>query len=358
VTKTVFILGAGVSAPAGAPVMKDFLDRAWQLFISPPDVARISMESFQTVFGAFKDLQRVRQNALLNLENIETFFSSVELARLIGRFPGTKELKEVGSLYEALITLIVQTIEYTMPFPVVNRRVAPNGDFGAFTGLIYDLRESTIHKDFAFITFNYDIGLDFALSDRGIPFDYWLEGHTIPRQSYPLLKLHGSINWGFCPGCVKVVAGDVKDISSSRNVSPGTKMIYATLGSRIPKTKHDDGRLLEGPLLVPPVVNKTEHQVLFREVWMKAAQVLAEAENIFVIGYSLPETDLFFRYLLALGLVDGEWVRRFWVFNPDAQVEGQFRRFVGPSIEPRFKYFCQSLEAAISTLRGELKHQV
>jgi hypothetical protein len=31
-------------------------------------------------------------------------------------------------------------------------------------------------------------------------------------------------------------------------------------------------------------------------VWRAAATHLAEAENVFIIGYSLPDTDEFFRY--------------------------------------------------------------
>jgi hypothetical protein len=38
-------------------------------------------------------------------------------------------------------------------------------------------------------------------------------------------------------------------------------------------------------------------------VWRTAAQHLSEAEHIFIIGYSLPETDQFFRYLYGLGTV-------------------------------------------------------
>jgi hypothetical protein len=42
-----------------------------------------------------------------------------------------------------------------------------------------------------------------------------------------------------------------------------------------------------------------------------------EAQEIIVIGYSLPETDFFFRNLFALGTVGRKFIRRFAVVNPD-----------------------------------------
>ena len=62
---------------------------------------------------------------------------------------------------------------------------------------------------------------------------------------------------------------------------------------------------------------KTEYHNSLSIVWKKAAQLLSEAENIFVIGYSLPESDSFFRYLYGLGTVGDFMLKRFWIFDPD-----------------------------------------
>ena len=65
-------------------------------------------------------------------------------------------------------------------------------------------------------------------------------------------------------------------------------------------------QISEGPLLSG-----------FENMWAHAATQLAEAENIIVIGYSLPKTDQFFPILYALGTVSKSILKRFSVFDPD-----------------------------------------
>jgi hypothetical protein len=48
------------------------------------------------------------------------------------------------------------------------------------------------------------------------------------------------------------------------------------------------------PLIIPPVRRKTYAMFgsLFRELWLKAEDLLAAADEVIVIGYSFPETDV------------------------------------------------------------------
>jgi hypothetical protein len=46
------------------------------------------------------------------------------------------------------------------------------------------------------LTFNYDIGLEMALSHQGINFDYCLDMQRAGEDAIKLLKLQGSTNWG------------------------------------------------------------------------------------------------------------------------------------------------------------------
>jgi hypothetical protein len=65
---------------------------------------------------------------------------------------------------------------------------------------------------------------------------------------------------------------------------------------------------------------------------------LEGVKEIIVIGYSLPETDFFFRNLFALGTVRRNFIRRFAVFNPDNQIMGRFIALLGPGLRDRFDY--------------------
>ena len=109
------------------------------------------------------------------------------------------------------------------------------------------------------------------------------------------------------------------------------------------------------PVLVPPTWNKTEHHSALSSVWNRAARELGEAENIFVIGYSLPLSDAFFRYLYALGAVGEATLKRFWVFNPDnsGEVGDRFVKLLGPGARERFDYYEKTFEQAIPIIGEE-----
>jgi hypothetical protein len=110
------------------------------------------------------------------------------------------------------------------------------------------------------------------------------------------------------------------------------------------------------PLLVPPSWNKLDYGRHLAPIWKRAAEELSNAENIFVIGYSLPETDAFFRHLYALGSLGDRLIKRFWVFDLDrsGSVESRFRAVLGKAALSRFKYssngFPYGFEADIRTV--------
>lgn len=62
-------------------------------------------------------------------------------------------------------------------------------------------------------------------------------------------------------------------------------------------------------------MNKEGYCGQLQSVWARAAKELSEALEIYVVGYSYPRSDAFFRYLYALGTVGGPVLRKFWVFD-------------------------------------------
>jgi hypothetical protein len=115
--------------------------------------------------------------------------------------------------------------------------------------------------------------------------------------------------------------------------------------------------LEEDPFIVPPTWNKTGFHTEIGSVWQRAASELKDAENIFVLGYSLPTTDLFFHYLFALGVDMKIILKRFYVYNTDntGQVEERFNNLLGSGVIQRFKYFQVPFEDAI---QARLKYTI
>ena len=73
-----------------------------------------AMDAFSSVSLAQSQLQAVHSKSSLDLDNVETLFSTVDTGRLIGRFPGLDNVHQIDELRAALVTVIVKTIENTM----------------------------------------------------------------------------------------------------------------------------------------------------------------------------------------------------------------------------------------------------
>ncbi len=157
------------------------------------------------------------------------------------------------------------------------------------------------------ITFNYDLVLDNALRQSNVDPDYGLEETSAQTSEengaqIPLLKLHGSTNWAICPACKRV---DVMKDAKFTN-DPLAFRMRPCSGCR--KT----GLRL---LLVPPIWNKSEYRETMRPIWRKAVDALKSAKRICIIGYSMPETDTFFKFLLTLGLAENHQLFQFVVVD-------------------------------------------
>lgn len=338
----VFILGAGASKEAGGPLMENFLDVADNIqklhFQNPGD----EYKAFENVFQARAELRTVHHKSHLDLDNIESIFGAIEMGAILGKF-GKRSPEEIKLLRKSIVTLIYKTLEQSILFPVEEGRyIAPPTPYGQFVKMLKDYKENHDPKNqvqYSFITFNYDICLDYALQKGGLGFDYNLP-EIQGTSTFPLLKLHGSINWGRCSSCNLIVPY----FAHRANFKPFPhyeKMIF-DLGTKLHHAKCpvDDNTLDGPPILVPPTWDKVNHHQNISAVWAKASKCLEEANKIIIIGYSMPETDLFFRYLFALGTDSETHLKSVLVINPDTSesFKKRFWELFGPGLKKRVEF--------------------
>jgi len=129
--------------------------------------------------------------------------------------------------------------------------------------------------------------------------------------------------------------------------------VKLSVGSDI-RRSIEDPAVDEQPVIVPPSWNKADYHRDLTEVWAKAARHLSEADYIFVMGYSLPETDSFFRHLYALGSESAKPFKKIGVFDPmpeNAAVDLRFRSLLGPGAEARYQYYDVNFRDAIKAVR-------
>ena len=341
-SNVVFILGAGASRQCGAPLMSDFLDVASSLLRSGE--VQDKRTEFERVFDAIGALQAVHSKAQLDLNNIESIFTVLELGRIIQRVPGLSSEK-IPQAISALKELIVKTLEVTMKFPTKSRYIGVPKPYEEFAALIaHLLREAFPTQTAAVITFNYDIAADMGMYRAGLGPDYVIEkppGNHVPIS---LLKLHGSLNWATEKESRRIrplhltsyfqhYSYNGFEERGSTRVPIGSQLVeyFARQASTVVEPE---------PVIVPPSWNKADYHAALSDVWASAAKHLSEAEQLFIVGYSLPETDSFFRHLYALGSVGTTPLRRIAAFNPDSTgtVDRRFQALLGPGAAARYEY--------------------
>lgn len=355
-SEIVFILGAGAFKEAGAPVIANFLDKAEEL-LKGGELGEYA-EDFQRVFDARSKLQIVHSKAELDIDNIESIFATFEMGRLINRLPDI-EATGINTLLMSIRRLILKTLEQTISYPLRDKQMWPTDSYDRFAVLVNELVKKG--HSCSIITFNYDYALDYALNFHSIPADYCLP-ETKKEGVIPLMKLHGSLNWARCSKCESIIPWNIKDYMSRTNIgllvaARRAESIHLSIGASMCKSgiKHCELEVRPDPVIVPPTWNKTEYHQVLSKVWSDAASELSNATNIFVSGYSLSESDLFFRYLFALGSVGQTLIKRFWVFDPEVIVDQRFQKLIGPSIRARYHHFRNPFQDMISVVGGEFK---
>jgi hypothetical protein len=86
--------------------------------------------------------------------------------------------------------------------------------------------------------------------------------------------------------------------------------------------------------IVPPTWNKTNNPEII-PAWKRAYQLLAQANHIRIIGYSLPIADTYVKYLLKSAVVSSEHLKMIDVIclDPDGSVKARYDDFIS------FRYY-------------------
>lgn len=90
------------------------------------------------------------------------------------------------------------------------------------------------------------------------------------------------------------------------------------------------------PSLIPPTWNKRIESSYMRRIWSAAFTEIQNATNIIFIGYSLPETDLYFRHFLTLALKDNRKLRNLVVVNNDDIAMKRYENFLESNFSAKY----------------------
>lgn len=358
-SKTVFILGAGASKDSGAPLMDEFLNESDKLNKSGK-IEEIFKDDFKRVSEAMNTLDPIYAKANVDFENIEKVYSLFEMGRYIKKLPGMNNPEEIGKIIDSLRVLIFETLDKTITIKMKeNDKLCPDGSYGDFVSLLKSIK----NQDGTFpsiISFNYDLALDCALFYNDYQVNYCFDNNN---GDIKLMKLHGSLNWFKSKDSNEIIPYDFSEINKWYRNLPAldvyNEKVNISLTKKFTKEKisYKGKELQPIPIIIPPTWNKLEfsYNLKIAEVWQKAAKELSDAENIFVIGYSYPETDNFFKYFYALAILGTSSINRFWVFNPDQLIKRKFFNLLGPRVKRSYKFEPKRFSEAIEFLKEIFK---
>ncbi|WP_208589480.1 SIR2 family protein, partial [Gracilibacillus suaedae] len=191
---------------------------------------------------------------------------------------------------------------------IINKRIEAEqtGDPVSIITLNWDF---IVDKYFSHVVSNNsdyeNVKLDYCVYDHNYHhFFADIDTESIPstilkRQGYynlKLLKLHGAMNWLLCKNCQRLFYSQEKYIAfeefydTNAPECPFCSKNYSSSGDR-------NNTKLTSELITPTLLKNLDN-VTFKNIWKNALVELSEAERVVFIGYSLPQADFEFRYML------------------------------------------------------------
>lgn len=313
--KTVYILGAGFSKPAGAPLQFELVE----------DIINLRNENFHQQDIILKKLNKFEnfiENQLyidktnFNKVTLEDVFTPIDRCIIDNVSYRGLLPKNLKSLREDIYNLIVVALKERLDKNDNKRYI---DDFAEIIVREAQKRVGNIKSDtISILSTNWDILLDNSLNNAiGIvnQKDNQIDGvvdycchvssydehdHKIKpglqalgegKYNVKLLKLHGSMNWLQCTNCQRLY------------IKFNNKLVdYRRFGNskcrHCRKNYNNNNYVLESNLIMPTFL-KDLSNFQVKLIWQNAGIELSEAKKIVFIGYSLPYADFELRQLLS-----------------------------------------------------------
>ena len=327
--KKVIILGAGASKSDGAPLQrdlfKDFFDYVYKNSrnnILLGEQEKILVDFFKTFWNI--DIQGHDADEFPTFEDC---LGILDIAYARGEsFRGYRKEK-INQTRDALIFLIGKVLDIRLKGKTNNNHL----------NLVKRLKKEDKLLQTSFISLNYDLIIDNVLGDLynkneerlyldyGINFanNEWKE--PVPGRSIPLFKIHGSLNWLQCPTCNQM------EYTYSRK-DRSYNSVHENAPCRGCQTPME-------PVIIPPTFYKNLNNRFIQEILLKSEEVLRDADEVFICGYSFPDADIFMRYVLKRAELFNQKSPKLYIINrnPERNPESKEKSYKNNKINRIFK---------------------
>ncbi len=305
----VIILGAGASAADGAPLQAGLFRKYAEIVQrNSNNLIHASSEGeLRTFFDLFWGADIDSSNlATQHFPTFEEALGLLEMANLRGDFfkgfGGMQtEATRAQEMRAHLANLIAVVLNDALQGPPIMH-----------SSLIDRMQGLGWMDKTTFVSFNYDLLVDNAVRNSlNVDPDYAVTFRSVENASPAtagakqpsLLKIHGSLNWLFCPTCNQLDCYHGQKIVAEIAHDP----------ARMPCNVCQEPRV---PILVPPTFFKVMSNFYLQQIWRQAEEKLRNADHLIFCGYSFPDADLHFKYLLKRAEINqpDHSAKRFEVF--------------------------------------------
>ena len=356
--KRVYFIGSGPSIAMGIPSVENLFDTIMSCLESPRNA--LGMYSGDRFWGdinkitaaAFPNLSRNK----INFEELLTILDETGIAPEIYKIRRISEedfrgvLNSIGDLYKNLLTLTFEILlermlepklwsEYRFQLDDVRVKKANSGKLdpedielelavSKRTELLFKIKKKwwdqysklntgdvvsgnpgeVGNRDFV-ITTNYDLMIENALARR-----YSYIDSEFPKTL--ILKLHGSINW--------------YDLQPNERIADEEILLFKE-NSRV-AAQHIHLEDMKNPpypreaVISPPITLKKYENPLFKQMFWKASDVLANANELVILGYGFSNYDFFVKKLMD-----------FAINSTESRIENIYHFDNNPDLEDFFK---------------------
>lgn len=292
--KVVYILGAGFPACLGLPVMSNFLEKSKDIYFSHKDEYR----HFEPIFKMIRELAYIKNFINSDLTNIEEILSILEMGFFVGY--SNKQL----SAYKKFIKDVIQ---YYTPKIELDRN---NRDIGNWHQYCFgNSRLINIYGYFIANLFQIKINKE---REHKLPTGYFLNYIEFlnKKVEYGIITLNYD---NFIEDTIDFInefynsnkeqklflSNDYYEIDVNSN-----KINYAKLHGSI-----------SSEIILPTWNKKDSNKIV--DTWKLAYEMLKDANQIRIIGYSLPISDNYVRYLLSIALNNSTHLKKIDIITID-----------------------------------------
>ena len=310
--KIVYILGAGFSAPFGLPVMRDFLIRAKDLYFTNTD----KYAHFAKVLETIDAMHKAKTYFNVDLLNIEEILSILDMEDHVSGETRSKDfcrfIEDVISAYTPIApTPCIEKVADRKAYRNI-RDLSGNDIFG---------NDSLWHSFGGFVGNLMNLRLTFEQFTTGYEQRYNLNYSHIDNAlcSYSVITMNYDL---LLESVVKLIV----DYAEPANNAPSDALL------RISKLHGSVGGEIVAPTWKKWVGTK------LKNAWQRAYEDLCSATQLRILGYSLPVSDSYVRYLLEAAILKSKHLKNIDVVCRD-DIEGLMEKRYRDFIKFKFMRF-------------------